>query len=68
MNWKIIPQTILALAFFFLVGGLSISEVKRKCLKNDINTLKNDLKIKQDSLRMMYKNDLQALEIINSKN
>ena len=68
MNWRIIPQTILALAFFFLIGGVTTLEVKRKSLKNDINTLKNDLKIKQDSLRSMYDNDLQALEIINSKN
>ena len=66
MNYKIITQTMLALLFFFLIGGITKLKNDNEALKYENKRLKETLKEKQDSLIMMYENDLKALEIINN--
>lgn len=68
MNYKIIPQTILALLFFFLIGKVTILSNDNQVLEYENKALKTLVKEKQDSLKMMYDNDLMALEIINKNN
>lgn len=66
MNKEVIVPTILALLFFFLLGRVNILSNDNKALEYENKRLKDTLEIKQDSLIMMYENDLKALEIINN--
>jgi hypothetical protein len=63
MNYKIIPQTLIAIIIVFLVVWITISENKRKSLESDITTLESDLKEKQDSLRVYYHIHLKEIEL-----
>ena len=59
-------MTITALTIVLLSFWVTISRNEINSLESNIKHLKQEMKLKRDTIEGMYENDLQALEIINN--